>query len=134
MRSRKPNPLPRRPVRTGLREPFLIADFSSMVGMACPCGTSRRAFIRPDNRICSVHLVEIRADSRTHYHRGFTETYYVLEGDGHLELNGKDHLLHPGMAVMIRPGTRHRAIPGPKGLRILNIVVPPFDFRDEWED
>lgn len=134
MRSQRRKFLPRRPVRTGLREPFLIADFSTMEGVACPCGASQRAFLRPDNRVCSVHLVEIRADSRTHYHRGFTEIYYVLKGNGDLELDGKAHPLRPGLAVMIRPGTRHRAIPGPSGLRILNIVVPPFDPRDEWED
>jgi len=126
--------VPGRVVDTGLRAPFLIADLASREGVPCPCGTSRRAFLRPDNRVCSVHLVDIHADSRTHHHRGFTETYYVLEGSGRLELNGKAHRLRPGMAVMIRPGTRHRAIPGPRGLRILNIVVPPFDPRDEWTD
>lgn len=122
----------KRPVKTGLTEPWLAADFASIEKTPCPCGASRRAFIRPDNRICSVHMVEISRDSKTHYHKGFTETYYVLEGEGRLELNGESIPLKPGMAVMIRPGTRHRAVPGASALRILNVVVPPFDPKDEW--
>jgi hypothetical protein len=35
---------------------------------------------------------------------------------------------------MIRPGTRHRAVPGKAPMKILNIVVPPFDAHDEWFD
>jgi len=123
-----------RPLDTGLKDRYLAADFSAMEKVPCPCGASRRAFIREDNRVCSVHVVEISADSRTHYHKGFTETYYVLEGEGRLELDGEPLPLRPGMAVMIRPGTRHRAVPGRSALRILNIVVPPFDPRDEWHD
>ena len=127
-----------KPARTKPRAkaapPFLVADFASLEATPCPCGASRRAFIRPDNRTCSVHLVEISSDSKVHYHKGFTETYYVLEGEGRLELNGQELPVRPGMAVMIRPGTRHRAVPAPGPLRILNIVVPPFDPRDEWND
>jgi mannose-6-phosphate isomerase-like protein (cupin superfamily) len=122
----------KRTVKTGLKEPWLVADFAGMAKIPCPCGASRRAFIRPDNRVCSVHVVEISRDSRTHYHKGFTETYYVLEGEGRLELNDESIPLKPGMAVMIRPGTRHRAVPGASALRILNVVVPPFDPKDEW--
>jgi hypothetical protein len=35
---------------------------------------------------------------------------------------------------MIRPGTRHRAVVGKTPMKILNIVVPPFDADDEWFD
>jgi mannose-6-phosphate isomerase-like protein (cupin superfamily) len=123
-----------RPIDTGLEVPFEIADLTAIPGVPCPCGTSRRAFRRPDNRVLSLHLVEIRKDSRTHYHKGFTETYYFLEGEGHIELDGTLYPVRPGMAVMIRPGTRHRAVPGRGPMKILNIVSPPFDPADEWFD
>lgn len=126
--------IPARPVDTGLKVPFDITDFAEVPGVPCPCGTSRRGFIRPDNEVCSVHQVEISKDSQTHYHKGFTETYYFLEGEGHIELDGKLYPVKPGTAVMIRPGTRHRAVPGKGPMKILNIVVPPFDPRDEWYD
>lgn len=134
MKSERRKPPHRRGGRRKLGNSFLIADFGAMKPVSCPCGRSRRAFLRKDNRVCSVHLVEIRADSQTHYHRKLTETYYVLKGKGRLQLEGKSYSLRPGMAVMIRPGTRHRAVPGPSGLQILNLVVPPFDPRDEWTD
>jgi mannose-6-phosphate isomerase-like protein (cupin superfamily) len=131
---RKPPTAADRPMKTGLRVPFQIADFASIPAVPCPCGASRRALVREDNTVCSVHLVEISRDSRTHYHKGFTETYYFLEGEGQIELDGELHPARPGMVVQIRPGTRHRAVPGAAPMKILNIVVPPFDERDEWFD
>ena len=123
-----------KPVDTGLQVPFILSHFSEIPVTPCPCGNSRRAFKRDDNQVCSVHLVEISTDSRTHYHKTQTETYYFLEGEGQLELDGKLHPVKPGHTVMIRPGTRHRAIPGKGPMKIINIVVPPFDPADEWFD
>ena len=123
-----------KPIDTGLQVPLEIAQLPKISGVPCPCGSSRRAFGRKDNQTCSVHLVDITKNSKTHYHKGFTETYYFLEGEGQMELDGKLYPAKPGMAVMIRPGTRHRAVPGKSPMKILNIVVPPFDERDEWFD
>jgi len=123
-----------KPMDTGLGVPFDLAQLPEIKGVPCPCGSSRRAFVRKDNQTCSVHLVEIKKDAQTHYHKGFTETYYFLEGEGHMELNGKLYPVKPGSAVMIRPGTRHRAVMGKSPMKILNIVVPPFDEQDEWFD
>lgn len=127
-------PAKSRPAPSGLREPFLLADLAAIPGVPCPCGTSRRAFMRPDNRVCSLHRVIIRRDAEAHYHKTLTEVYYVLEGEGQIELDGTLHPLRPGMAVMIRPGTRHRAVAGDGPMTILNCVVPPFDPADEWTD
>jgi mannose-6-phosphate isomerase-like protein (cupin superfamily) len=123
-----------RPVETGLQLPFEFATFTEIPAVPCPCGKSRRAFRRDDNRVCSVHVVEISQDARAHYHKAQTETYYFLEGEGQMELEGKLYNVRPGMALMIRPGTRHRAVVGREPMKILNIVVPPFDADDEWFD
>lgn len=125
-----PTPLDR-PLDTGLKVPFEIVDLEALPGTPCPCGTSRRGFIRPDNTVASMHLVDISADAKAHYHKHQTELYYILECDGEcgIELDGRLHPVRPGMAVMIRPGTRHRAV---GQMKILNVVVPPFDKNDEW--
>jgi mannose-6-phosphate isomerase-like protein (cupin superfamily) len=60
-----------------------------------------------------------------------TEIYYVLEGEGHLELDGDRIELRPGCAVMIKPGCRHRAV---GRLKIINVPIPAFDPADEWFD
>lgn len=82
------------------------------------------------NEVASLHLVEIKKDSETHYHEKTTEIYYVLEGEGHMELDEESHPLSPGVAVLIQPGCRHRAVGS--NLKILNIPVPKFDPEDEY--
>src|SRR4029453_18381747 len=104
----KPSPEDR-PMETGLQLPFEFATFTDIPALPCPCGKRRRAFRRDDNRILSVHVVEISQDARAHYHKAQTETYYFLEGEGQMELDGKLYNVQPGMTLMIRPGTRHRA-------------------------
>jgi len=113
-------------------KPLELVDLGSVPGVPCPCGTSRRACLGAG--ACSLHLVEISTDSRTHYHQRLTEVYYFLSGEGQMEIDGRLHPVRPGMAVMIRPGTRHRAVPGRTGMRILNFVAPGFDPHDELFD
>ena len=116
------------------KHPFLIADFDEIDGVACPCGTARRALADAGNRTCTLHRVTISQDARTHYHRRLTEVYYVLEGEGQMELDGERYPVRAGMAVYIPPGTRHRAVVGERPMVILNYVTPPFDAGDEWFD
>jgi mannose-6-phosphate isomerase-like protein (cupin superfamily) len=80
-----------------------------------------------------MHLVEIELDARTRFHRERTEIYYILEcgADAAIEVDGERVSIRPGQAVLIRPLVRHRAV---GRMRILNVVVPPFDPADEWFD
>ncbi len=118
----------------GLATSSPVVDLSEIPTVPCPCGTSRRAFVGTIDTPCSIHRVEISRDAKAHYHTRLAEMYYILEGEGHLELNGVLHPVRPGMAVLIRPGTRHRAVVGSRAMTILNVVVPPFDPSDEWLD
>lgn len=110
---------------------FAIAQLDELDPVRCPCGHARRAFAEIPDAPASVHIVDIEEDSRVHYHKVMTEHYIVLEGEGHIELDGERFALRPMMSVMIRPGCRHRAV---GKLRILNIPVPAFDPADEWFD
>jgi mannose-6-phosphate isomerase-like protein (cupin superfamily) len=85
----------------------------------------------PDNEVASLHITDISEDSRTHYHKKMTEIYFVLEGEGTIELDGESFPLKPMTAVLIKPGCRHRAV---GNLRIVNVPVPKFDPEDEWFD
>lgn len=111
-------------------EKFQIARLASIDPTPCPCGQSRRAFMNEANEVASMHLVDIKRDSELHYHKRMTELYYVLEGEGHIELDGQVHALSPGTAVLIQPGCRHRAVG--ENLKILNVPVPKFDPSDEY--
>jgi quercetin dioxygenase-like cupin family protein len=111
----------------------VVADLSATDPVRCPCGWARRAFAGVPGAPCSVHRVEILEDAETHYHTKQTETYYVLECEpgAAVELDGERVPVKPGVAVMIPPGVRHRAV---GRMTILNVVVPPFDPADEWFD
>ena len=110
---------------------FLVAQLDEVNPVPCPGGQARRAFDVPENTTATIHLVDIAEDSRIHYHKNMTEIYLVLEGEGHMELDGQTFPLRPMTSVMIKPGCRHRAI---GKLRIINIPIPAFDPEDEWFD
>ena len=110
---------------------YLISQLDELDPVRCPCGLSRRAFHSPDNKVATVHLVDIQEDARSHYHKHLTEIYVILEGEGFLELDGEMISVRPLTSVLIKAGCRHRAI---GKLKILNIPVPAFDPADEWFD
>lgn len=110
---------------------YEIVHPAALAAVKCPCGETRRAFLDDADGVASLHVVEITADSRVHYHKRLTEIYYVLEGEGHMELDGERHAVQPGDAILIKPLCRHRAV---GQLRVLNIPIPAFDPTDEWFD
>ncbi len=60
----------------------------------------------------TIHRVDISIDARLHYHKRLTETYIFLEceSDARMQLDDEIIPVRPGMCILIRPGTRHRAI------------------------
>jgi mannose-6-phosphate isomerase-like protein (cupin superfamily) len=110
---------------------YSIAQLDQIPPTSCSCGFTRRAFADSPDNAASLHLVEIRADSRTHYHKKLTEIYLVLEGEGEMELDGERFPVKPMTAIYLKPGCRHRAI---GRLKIINIPIPAFDPADEWFD
>lgn len=117
----------------GTQAPYRVVDFAELPGVPCPCGTARRAFADVASFPGTVHVTDITADSRRHYHRHLTETYFILEcGDGAvMELDDETVPVRPGVCVLISPGVRHRAV-GP--MKVLILVLPKFDPDDEWFD
>lgn len=110
---------------------YHVAHFSEIEPVRCPCGWAKRAFAGVPEAAASVHVVQIVEDARTHYHKRMTEIYVVLEGQGHLELDGELIPVRPMSTVMILPGCRHRAV---GQLKIINVPIPAFDPEDEWFD
>jgi mannose-6-phosphate isomerase-like protein (cupin superfamily) len=114
-------------------KPYRVVDFARVAGVPCPYGTARRAFADAEDFPGTIHVTEISADARAHYHRRLTEVYFVLEcaADATMELNGEAVPVRPGVCVLIPPGVRHRAA-GP--MKALIVVLPKFDPADEWFD
>ena len=110
---------------------YSIVDTKSLLPTECPCGMAKRAFTDEPEQIASLHVVQVSETARTHYHKKMTEIYYILEGEGQIELDSKLFDIGPGSSVMIKPGCRHRAI---GNFKLLNIPIPAFDAEDEYFD
>jgi mannose-6-phosphate isomerase-like protein (cupin superfamily) len=108
-----------------------VADYAAIPPVPCPCGAARRAFHDAPGSPLSLHRTDISLDAKVHFHKRLTEVYYILEceADAALELDGERVPVRPGMAVMIPPRVRHRAV---GQMRVLIVCTPPFDPADEW--
>jgi quercetin dioxygenase-like cupin family protein len=113
--------------------PPLLADFAHIDPVPCPCGFARRAFAGVPYSPVTLHVTEITRDAQRHYHREHTEIYYILECEpaAQIELDGQLDPVHPGAAILIPPGVRHRAL-GP--MKVMIVSHPQFDPDDEWLD
>ena len=112
---------------------FEVVDFGDLAGVPCPCGIARRAFADIDDFPGTVHVTEISAEAQVHYHKRLAETYFILDcgPDAQMQLDDQVIDVRPGMCILIRPGTRHRAV---GKMRVLILVLPKFDPSDEWFD
>ncbi|EDM26196.1 hypothetical protein LNTAR_16653 [Lentisphaera araneosa HTCC2155] len=112
---------------------YMIENFENLDAVSCPCGLTKRAFVMPENKIASIHLVDISEDAKVHYHKKMTEIYVILEveGNAYMELDGAKVPIKPLHTIFIKPGCRHRAV---GKMKILNIPIPAFDPNDEYFD
>src|SRR5262245_11139212 len=70
---------------------YHVVELPEIPGVACPCGTARRAFADVADFPATVHLTDISETARLHYHKRLTETYYIVsaEAGAYLELDGE---------------------------------------------
>ena len=118
---------------TSSSEKYYLADFSDITGVPCPCGMARRAFADVEAFPGTLHVTEISENAKRHYHKTLTETYYFLEcgEDAQMELDDEVIDVKPGTAIVIPPGTRHRAL---GKMKVIIVCLPKFDPSDEWLD
>ncbi len=110
---------------------FEVTDMLGVPPVACPCGQARRAFADFGGGLATLHVTDISDEARVHFHRKITEIYLFLEGEGTMELDGKEVPVTPMRAVFIKPGCRHRAV---GRFRVAITAIPAFDPEDEWFD
>lgn len=105
----------------------VIRHLDEIEPLEVPCGESRRLITRADTPNLGVHVTTI-VNGDLHYHDHTEEVYYILEGEGIIELDGELHTLTPGTAILIPPGVRHRSW---GDFRTMVITSPAFDPEDE---
>jgi len=96
-----------------------------------PFGVAREMFggLDDDFGVARISMT----DDHEHYHGNTTEVYYVLAGEGNILLDGEPHEIGPDTAILISPGTKHRATA--KEGQVLDLLVfsiPAYDLGDEF--
>jgi mannose-6-phosphate isomerase-like protein (cupin superfamily) len=109
---------------------YVVRHIDDAPTVPCACGQSTRALTHADGLACNLHVTFIK-DSVKHYHRECTEVYYILEGQGKMELNEDVIDVTPGTVVYIEPYTRHR-LWSENGVRTIVVGVPAWQPDDEY--
>ena len=77
--------------------------------------------------------LEVEQATERHYHRLTEEIYFVLKGQGKMEIDGETGYLRPGDSVLILPGAWHQLENnGTSELRILCCCSPPYSHGDTF--
>jgi mannose-6-phosphate isomerase-like protein (cupin superfamily) len=77
--------------------------------------------------------LEVEQATERHYHRVTEEIYFVLKGQGKMEVDGETTQVRPGDAVLIPAGAWHTLENnGTSELRILCCCAPPYSHDDTF--
>jgi mannose-6-phosphate isomerase-like protein (cupin superfamily) len=102
-----------------------------------PFTTKDGSTIRELHHTDAQSLAEARLEpgqaTERHYHARTEEIYFLLEGEGEMELDGVQRHVAPGDAVLIPPGSRHQ-IRAESSLRFLCCCAPAYSNDDTYFD
>lgn len=93
------------------------------------CGQIRPLLDEQDGAVAEVHHLEI-TDAKLHYHERTDEVYYVLDGQGRMQLDEVEIELSKGVVVYVPRGTKHRAW---GNLEVLVVCIPRGVLSDVHE-
>jgi quercetin dioxygenase-like cupin family protein len=92
-----------------------------------PGGTTLKLFLDETNVGSEVTLGEItfppNSDSGDHKH-GAIEMFYIVSGELEHVVNGRSHMLKPGMTGYVKPPDSVRHKTGPAGAKAVVVWVP----------
>ncbi len=72
--------------------------------------------------------------SEAHFHKVSQETYFILEGEGQMSVDGEEFTLKSDQACHIEPGEIHQIKnKGESDLIFLAVCVPPWLPEDSFE-
>lgn len=108
---------------------FLRRDPAEIKPWAETCGQIRCLIEEKDGAAGEVHLVEIQ-EAKLHYHQRTDEFYYVIDGQGTMQLDEESIELHQGVVVYVPRGVKHKAT---GQLKVLVVCVPAGVLGDVHE-
>ena len=102
-------------------EPFTTKDGS----------TIRELMHAAHQTLAEATLARGRQTQR-HYHADSEELYYLLAGEGEMEIDGERSAVRPGDAILIPPGAWHQITAGDGELRFLCCCAPGYSDADTF--
>jgi mannose-6-phosphate isomerase-like protein (cupin superfamily) len=94
-------------------------------------GSEIREFHHTELQSLAEASLQPGQSTERHYHAASEEIYFLLEGEGELEIDGERRQVGPGDAALIPPGSWH-AITATSQLRFLCCCAPPYSHDDTF--
>ena len=115
---------------------MIVLNVSSQKPFTTKDGSQIRSILDRTNapvRNQSLAEASIPAGSATdrHYHKKSEEFYFLLEGEGAMEVDGESRPVGPGDAILIPAGAWHQ-ITASTALRFLCCCAPPYSHDDTY--
>ena len=108
---------------------FLRREVADVSPWEETCGQIRTVIEEKDGAAAEVHHLEI-TNARLHYHEHTDEIYYVLDGEGRMQLDDEEIELHKDVVVYVPRGVKHRAW---GDLKVLVVCIPRGVLNDVHE-
>jgi mannose-6-phosphate isomerase-like protein (cupin superfamily) len=92
--------------------------------------------INQDNSNCRLmSIATIFLDpgksSTPHLHKEMEEIYYIIEGEGVIEIDGQTNIVKSGHAILLPIGSKHMITnTGQKVMKFISVDSPPFNEKD----
>ena len=83
------------------------------------------------NQSLAEATVPVGRPTERHYHKLSEEFYFILEGQGTMEIDGEAKSVAPGDAILIPAGAWHQ-ITATERLRFLCCCAPPYRHEDTY--
>lgn len=110
---------------------LLIAQHTDDLPSRLPPGEWENVVVEniADDSLCTTFMIWIRGGVKHHFHETHTESIYVLEGEGIMELGEKTFNVNAGDYVMIPKNTVH-AVTATASMKVLSIQTPQWKTED----
>jgi mannose-6-phosphate isomerase-like protein (cupin superfamily) len=101
-------------------KPFITKDKSQI-----------REFYHSQNVSLAEAVVDIGEITEFHFHKTSEEIYFILDGEGLIDIEGEEKKVSKDQAIIIPPKKRHRiSNVGNSQLRFLCICSPAYSDKD----
>ena len=96
-------------------------------------GSTIRELMPAENQSLAEATLAPGQQTQRHYHAGSEELYYLVSGEGVMEIDGERSPVGPGDAILIPPGAWHQiTATGSTELRFLCCCSPGYSDADTF--